>query len=138
MNFRAIAAVIAGGVLWYVLFMALGVAIGLVWPDYQQAAAEFFEREDFGLFSFPMMLMNLLLFAIAGKLTGWFVAALGASRKPALVLAGLFFALALFDHYYLVWNVLPSWYNLLVPWIVGGSIYLGSRLKLPFKPSRTS
>lgn len=138
MMFRSIAAVLAGIVIWFGLFMLLGICCGLVWPDYRLAAQQYFESQDFGLFTVSMMLANLTFFAITGTVSGWLVTLLGASRKPALILAGLGLVYGLFDHYYLEWNVLPTWYNLAVPWILAGSIYFGARLRPLSKAASTS
>lgn len=138
MIFRAIAAVLAGIVIWQGLFLLVGIGCGLVWPDYRLAAQQYFENGGFGLFTVPMMLTNLAFFAIVGTVSGRLVALLGASRKPALILAGLGLAYGLLDHYYLEWNVLPNGYNLAVPWILAGSIYFGARLSLPSKAASTS
>lgn len=128
MTLRIIAAVIAGVLVWSVLFMVVGIAIGLAWPDYRAAARLFFDDQDFGLFTVPMMLTNFVVFAIAGLATGWIVTRLGASRKAGSILAGLCLLYGLVEHYYLLWDVIPAWYNLVVPWIMAGSIYAGSRL----------
>lgn len=138
MTFRSIAAVLAGIVIWQGLFLLAGIGCGLVWPDYQMAAQQFFDSGDFGLFTVPMMLTNLAFFAIVGTVSGRLVTFLGASRKSAFILAGLGLAYGLFDHYYLEWNVLPNGYNLVVPWILSGSIYLGARLSPSSKLASTS
>lgn len=127
MILRAISSVVVGIVIWSALFWIVGIGFGLAWPDYRAAARLFFDSQDFGLFTVPMMLTNFVLFAIAGLAAGWVAAKVGRSRKVGLVLAGLGFAYGLVEHYYILWNVLPAWYNLIVPWIMAGSIYIGSR-----------
>jgi len=128
MNMRAIAAVIGGIIAWWILFMAIGIAFGLIWPDYRAAARAFFNNQDFSQFTTAMKLANFVVFAIAGVIDGWLVAQLGRSRIAGIVVAGLYLAYALFDHYYLLWNVIPAWYNLVVPWIIAGSIFAGAHL----------
>ncbi|HEY7446448.1 MAG TPA: hypothetical protein VH701_28755, partial [Vicinamibacterales bacterium] len=66
---------------------------------------------------------------------GWFASFFGKSRVPALVLASLFLIYMVVNHYFLEWDQLPPWYNLIVPAIVSGSILLGSWLIRA--PSRT-
>lgn len=136
MAFRAIAAVIGGAILGAALFMAVGIPIGLAWPDYRAAAQLFFASQDFSLFTTSMMLTNFVVFAIAGLTTGWLVAKVGRSRMAGQALAGLLLLYALFDHYYWLWHVIPTWYNLVAPWIIAGSIFIGSRLPGAQKPAR--
>lgn len=128
MNLRAIGSVVLGLALWPVLFMAVGVGFGLLWPDYRAAARTFFATQDFSQFTLAMMLLNFVLFAVIGAVSGWLVARVGGTRTAGLVLAGIWFAYAAVNHFYLQWGNLPDWYNLVVPWIIGGSIVLGSRL----------
>lgn len=131
MTLRAVAAVVGGIVVWSALFMIVGIAFGLAWPDYRAAARLFLENQDFSLFTIPMMLTNFVLFSIIGLAAGWLAAAIGRSRLAGLVLAVLLFAYGLFEHYYLLWNDLPTWYNLVVPWIIAGSICIGSHFASP-------
>jgi hypothetical protein len=128
MTLRAVGVFVGGIVIWSALFWIVGIAFGLAWPDYSAAAQLFFANQDFSLFTVPMMLTNFVLFTISGLASGWIVVTFGRNRKAGLALAALGLAYGLFEHYYLLWNVLPDWYNLVVPWIMGGSIYLGTRL----------
>ena len=128
MNIRAIVAVIGGVLAWTLLFMVVGIAFGLVWQDYRLAARAFFDSQNFGLFTTAMMLTNFVVFAIAGLVDGWLVAWFARSRTPGYVVAGLYLAYALVEHYYLMWNIIPNWYNMVVPWIIAGSILAGVRL----------
>jgi len=125
---RAILAVIGGIIVWSALFMVVGIAFGLAWPGYRAAARLFFESQDFGLFTMPMMLTNFVLFVLVGLASGWLVAQFGRSRTASLAFTGMLLAYGLIDHYYLLWGVLPDWYNLVVPWIIAGSIYVGAGL----------
>ena len=125
MNFRAIAAVILGVVTWWLFFMGVGIAVGLVWGDYRAAARVFFASGDFSQFTLAMMITNFVVFIVAGLIDGWLVQAIGRSRIAVMVVAGLYLLYALVEHYYLVWGQLPDWYNVIVPWIIAGSIFLG-------------
>jgi hypothetical protein len=127
MTLRAVAAVIGGIVLWPALFLAVGIGFGLAWPAYRVAARLFLDSQNFSLFTIGMMLTNFVAFAVAGLATGSLVAWIGRSRTAALVLGLLCLGYGLVDHYYLLWDILPTWYNLVVPWIMAGSIVMGSR-----------
>jgi hypothetical protein len=128
MTLRSVGAFVGGIVIWSALFWMVGIAFGFAWPDYSTAARLFFASQDFSLFTVPMMLTNFVLFAIAGLASGWIVTKVARGRNAGLALAALGLGYGLVEHYYLLWNVLPDWYNLVVPWIMGGSIYVGTWL----------
>jgi hypothetical protein len=128
MNLRAIGSVVLGVAIWPALFTVLGIGFGLLWPDYRLAARTYFASQDFSEFTLGMMLLNQALFAVVGMICGWLVTRVGGTRTAGLVFAGIGFAYGAQAHFYREWGNLPDWYNLVVPWIMGGSIIIGSRL----------
>ena len=130
MNFRVVSGVVVGVVAWWLLFIGVGIAFGLAWEDYRLAARAFFADQDGSHFSTAMLLLNWLVFIISGLVDGWLVTLISRKRVAGLIVAGLYLLYTLFDHYYLLWHNLPTWYNLIVPWVISGSILLGSRLQL--------
>jgi len=128
MAWRPIASGVLGVALWWFLFFAIGIGIGTLWPEYREAARLMFQEGDLSLFVTPMLFANLFLFVAAGIVVGCISALLGRSRIPALVVAALFFIYMVINHYILAWEQLPPWYNLIVPVVVAGSIWLGSRI----------
>ena len=136
MTFRVVAGVVVGIVAWWLLFLGVGIAFGLLWGDYRLAARAFFSDQDGGHFTTAMLLLNWLVFIIAGAADGWLVSLISRKRIAGLVVAALYLLYTLFDHYYLLWHNLPTWYNLIVPWVIAGSILIGSRLVRPPHPRR--
>lgn len=129
MTIRPAAGFIIGIFIWWFLFMAVGTGFGMAWQAYRDAARFMFETGDFSRFSTIMLLMNWGLFVIVGLLTGWLVSLIGKSRTAASALAVLAFLYMGFNHFYRVWGLLPDWYNIVVPFIIAGSIALGGRLR---------
>ena len=128
MTWRPIAGVILGFAVWWLLFFAIGVGIGQLWPEYRDAARVMFQERSFRLFTPPMLIANLLLFAVAGLVVGCVSTLIGKSRTSALVLSGLLFIYAGIEHYRLLWDRLPPWYNLIVPVVIAGFVWLGSHI----------
>jgi len=128
MKLRAIGGTLLGVAAWPVVFMVMGIGFGLIWPDYRAAARVFFATQDFSQFTIPMMLTNFLLFAVTGAITGWLTSKIGGTRKAGLAVSAICFVYGGVSHFYREWGNLPDWYNLVVPWIMGGSIWLGARV----------
>ena len=127
MTWRTIVGAIAGLVLWWVLFFVIGVGIGLLWPEYRAAARVMFQERSFLLFTLPMLFANLALFAVAGLIVGRLSTLIARSRMSALIVAVLLLIYAVIEHYILLWDKLPGWYNLIVPLVIAGSVWLGGR-----------
>jgi hypothetical protein len=131
MNIRPVAGFLTGFVLWWFLFLAVGIGFGLLWPAYREAARVLFSEGDFSLFTTAMQLMNFLVFMIVGICVGLLASIISRSRTPVLVLALFYFLYAAVNHFYLEWDTFPAWYNVIVPFIISGSIVLGSRFIRP-------
>lgn len=125
---RGIGAFLAGGAVWWFLFLAVGIAFGLVWPDYREAARVMFNDDDLSRFTTPMLFVNFIVFATAGLVVGWLAAIVGGNRLPSLVIALVYLITMGYNHYVRVWDQLPAWYNVVVPLVIAGTIALGSRL----------
>jgi hypothetical protein len=124
---RAVAAVVAGILAWPIGFFAIGIAFGVLWPAYREAVHVLFTQQDFSHFTPPMVFANFGVFLGAGLLSGWLPATIG-NRMASLVVTGLYLAIFMVDHYVLAWNVLPHWYNIIVPFVIAAPIFVGGRL----------
>ena len=136
MNIRTVVGVLAGCLLWWFFFIAVGIGFGLLWPAYREAAHVLFTEADSSHFTTSMFLLNYLVFVIAGMIVGWLTAFIGKSRTPAMVVALLYLCYMVFEHYYLAWDNLPHWYNVIVPLVISGSIMLGGLFTKNPSPAR--
>jgi len=131
MRVRTVAGFLTGLLIWWFLFLAFGIVFGLLWPDYREAARFMFSTGEFSHFTTPMLLLNYLVFLIGGVVTGWLTTLISNHRTPAMIVALLYLSYTIFDHYHLIWDKLPGWYNVIVPWVIACAIVLGSRLHRP-------
>jgi hypothetical protein len=131
MLWRVAIGVLLGLAVWWLLFFAVGIGIGLVWPDYREAARVMMQEQSFRLFALPLLLANYLLFAVAGVVAGRVSTAIDKTGKAALISAGLLLIYAGVQHYIRLWNQLPDWYNLTIPVVISVSVWLGGRVKTP-------
>jgi uncharacterized membrane protein (DUF485 family) len=127
MIWRVAGGVVLGLALYWLLFLALGVSFGLVWPDYRDAARVMMQERSFRLFTLPMFLANFVVFAVAGYAAGWLSTRISKTTKSATATTAILLVYAVTEHYILLWNQLPDWYNLTIPLVIAGSFWLGGR-----------
>jgi hypothetical protein len=125
---RTAAGIVAGVIAWMIGFYAIGIAFGLLWPAYAEAARHMFREDDLSYFTLPMLFVNWTVFIGTGLFAGWVASWVGKNRTAPLVVAALWFVYAVVNHYWLVWNELPDWYNVIVPFVIAAPIFLWSRL----------
>src|SRR5688572_16940526 len=108
---RSVLGVLAGLLVWVPAFYVLAWLLLLVWPAYA-AAAETFRISGGYDFTPAMSAFNVIFWMVAEILAGWLAVVIARRRAVAYVLAALMFAIMSFNHLYLYWDRLPSWYNL--------------------------
>ena len=128
MPYRPVVGVLLGVAIWWFLFMAVGIGIGAVNPEYRAAAAAMFQADDMSLFTTPLLLLNWIVFCVAGLVAGFVAALVSKNRLATLLLAGGFLIMMLINHYIIAWDDFPIWYNLVVPFIIAGLLYLGAAI----------
>lgn len=87
-----------------------------------------FADGDFSHFTTPMLFLNFVVFICAGLIVGWLVSLFTRSWLAPMIVALIYLLLMAYDHYYLIWDAAPAWYNLVVPLIISGSIAAGGRI----------
>lgn len=108
--------------------MVISSGIGMLWPEYREAMRVMFQERQYHALTTLMLMTNLCLFAVAGILVGYVSTVLASGRTPALVVAALLLIYAVIDHYVLLWDKLPHWYNLVVPLVIAGFVSLGCHI----------
>ena len=119
--------VLGGGIVWYVGFFVLAQVPYQAWPAYAEAARFMFEQDDLSHFTTPMLFLNWAVFIGTGTLAGWLSRRIALNRIAPLVVGLVWLVYAVVNHYWLVWNELPDWYNLIVPFVIGLPILAWSR-----------
>ena len=114
---RQILGVVVGLMVWFAATLAIGALLRL-WPEYVAAAGDM-------SFTLPMKLARLSIGAVATCAAGAAAAAIGGSRRTAMITGALLVLIFIPEHISL-WNKFPIWYHLtfltsLVPLaVVGG------------------
>jgi hypothetical protein len=120
-------AVIAGLVAWWIAFYASLFAFVLAWPALNEAVRPALESNEFSRITTPMWALFLSMYLWVNPIAGWVTAVIGKKRSGVWIAAGIMGLYAAFMHYYVLWGVYPSWYNLLVPISIPPLMYLGAR-----------
>ena len=126
---RTLLAVIVGLVVWWLAFYASLLAFVLAWPALNEATRPALENGDFSRLTTPMWLLFLTMYLWVNPVAGCATARTGKKGNDVWIVAGLMSLYAAFMHYYVLWNVYPKWYNLLVPISIPPLMYAGARLR---------
>ena len=125
---RTILAVIAGLVVWWIAFYASLAAFVVAWPALYEATKPALANGDFSQLTTPMWLLFLSMYLWVDPLAGGIAAVIGKTRTAMWIVAGLMGLYAAYMHYYMLWDVYPRWYNVLVPISIPPLMYVGARL----------
>jgi hypothetical protein len=127
---RSVLGVVAGAVLWMVLFTVLAIGLANFWPDYAVHGREYLRQ---GIFTFtaPMAVCNLVFWVVAELAAGWVAMKIAQRREAVWVLAGLVVAYVGVIHLVTDWSRFPWWYNLGVVIPAGFAVLLGGRMARP-------
>jgi hypothetical protein len=128
---RGVLGVLAGGIVWWMVFWGLAILLTEAWPAYAVLGREFLATGAFG-FTVPMATCNLVFWVLAEIAAGWIAVAVARRREPAWILGALIMAVLCLIHLYFDWDRMPWWYNVFVAIPSGPAVLLGSRLAARF------
>jgi hypothetical protein len=124
---RTVLAVIAGLATWWVAFYASLAAFVLAWPALREATRPALASGDFSQITTPMWLLFLSMYLWVNPVSGWVATVIAKRHNAAWIVAALMGLYAAYMHYYSLWSVYPSWYNVLVPISIPSLVYVGAR-----------
>ena len=127
-NFRAIAGVIVGIVVWWLLFYVLEINFWLLWAGFGSMMGQASAGARYDPFATAVLLLNISLVLIDGVVVGWLVSKISRNFASVSVVAGFFLLYWLWKTYHQYPGSTPSWYHVSVPWVIAGAIVLGGRL----------
>jgi Ca2+/H+ antiporter len=122
---RSILAVVAGYLAWVAGFWVPAIALASVWPELAPLA---FEDGRYDVFETPMLMSFQLIWVLANSAAGFVTRLVAKSRIEVWVAAALLFAYFAYNHFWVVWNVMPDWYNVLVVVLAVPGVLIGSRV----------
>lgn len=135
---RAIAGIVTGLIVWWVLFMSTSLSIVKAWPFSAATEQAIFENRDLSLLPTSILMVFLIMYVVIGLFTGWLTAFIARDRRHVWFVAGPLCLYAAYQHLFVLWRVLPGWYNLAVIVFIGLFIILGGRFTpLPVRSPKT-
>ena len=124
---KSILGVVAGAVMWTIVFFALAQGLALVWSDYAVHGRQWM-REGVFTFTAAMAGCNLVFWVLAEIAGGWTAAKISRRQGAVWALAGLIGIYLAALHLVLSWPRFPWWYNLGVVIPAVPAVWLGGRL----------
>ena len=130
-KWRFAAGALIGIASWMIGFLALGILLAQVWPEYAIHGRAWMQE---GVFTFtpPMAVCNLLFWAIADVLAGWLAAMIAGTGSATRIVALLLTGYLALMHFVLNWELFPWWYNVGVVLPAFPATILGGRLARRF------
>lgn len=125
---RSIAGIAAGALIWWtIFFLAVGI-LYYTWPAYAESFDAYQISNDYNSFTTITISSHLVIFLFCSIAAGWMTSFITKQQRPAWYLATILLAYASYIHLYLLWNILPYWYNLSVVIPVLPLIIIGSKM----------
>lgn len=128
MKLRIPLGILAGLLIWWVMFYASGTVFMYFWPAMLEAAGPVVENNDFSQFTTPMLLLLIVMYLWVNPIAGWLIVYITKNRDHVWIASVLMLIYAGYIHWFQLWNNLPDWYNVLVPIMIPPLMYLGGRL----------
>ena len=128
MKIRPIMAVVAGCVVWAVVFPVLAYVEARFWPDLAKAARAYFETDTYLVFSTAMLASFQVLWPITNATAGLVTGLIAKRRTEVSVLGVILVLYFAYNHLWVLWEDLPIWYNVVVVLLVVPMVLAGGAI----------
>lgn len=126
MKLRSILAVVAGYVAWVVAFFVPIMLVAFFWPSLREAVRISVAQGRYDVFDTSMLVAFQLIWPIANGAAGLVTRLISKRQVEVWCLTALLLAYFAYNHFWVLWDQLPVWYNLLVVVQVVPMILVGS------------
>ncbi|NKB32476.1 MAG: hypothetical protein GKR91_05200 [Pseudomonadales bacterium] len=125
---RFVSGMLAGFVVWWAAFYAIGGIILLIIPGFPEAGRIAVDENDWSHFTTVMLLPLIAMYFVINPLAGWLTVFISKNRHLVWATMAPLFLYAAHSHLIRLWDNLPNWYNVAVVVLIPPLMYLGSRL----------
>src|SRR5262245_55223251 len=113
MKLRSVIAVVAGFVVWVVVFPLLAMLEAQFWPSLAEAARTYFETQSYAVFDTAMLASFQALWPLTNAAAGLATGSIAKRLTEVWVVCAILLAYFAYNHLWALRDDLPVWYNLL-------------------------
>ena len=112
MKARTVVGIIVGFFSWWVVFVLSIVLMGLLWPALGNVGRSVQVSGDYSALTTGMLALLLGGYVYINGIAGWVTAKITRHRSAIWIACAPIVAYAVYEHLYVLWDMLPAWYNL--------------------------
>ena len=125
MKVRTVVGIIVGFVSWWMVFFLSLALMGLLWPALGKVGRSIQESGDYSALTASMLALLLGGYVYINGIAGWMTAKITARKSAIWIATAPTFLYAVYEHLYVLWHMLPAWYNLGVVGFIYPFSFLG-------------
>jgi hypothetical protein len=125
---RTVVGIIVGFFSWWVAFFLSLFLMGLLWPALGKVGRSVQESGDYSALTAGMLALLLGGYVYINGIAGWLTVRIARRKSAIWIAAAPIAAYAAYQHLYVLWHMLPAWYNLGVIGFIYPFSFLGGSL----------
>jgi hypothetical protein len=111
--------------------------MALAWPALREVARSVQESGDYSGLTTGLLALLLGGYVYINGIAGWVTVKIAGRKSAVWIAVAPIVAYAGYEHLYVLWDVLPAWYNLGVLGFIYPFSFLGGSLASPRRATRT-
>jgi hypothetical protein len=127
---RTVVGIIVGFLSWWVIFLVSLLLMGFLWPALRQVGRSVQESGDYSGLTTGMLASVLAGYVYINGIAGWVTARISGRKFSIWIACAPIVAYAGYEHLYVLWHMLPAWYNLGVVGFIYPFSFLGGWLAI--------
>ena len=128
MKARTVVGIIVGFFSWWVVFFLSLALMALLWPALGKVGRSVQESGNYSALTTGMLALLLIGYVYINGIAGWVTVRITGRKSAIWIAAAPTVAYAVYEHLYVLWHMLPAWYNLGVVGFIYPFSFLGGSL----------
>jgi hypothetical protein len=133
---RTLVGIIVGLLSWWAVFLLSLALMGFLWPALGKVGRSVQESGNYSALTTGMLALLLGGYVYINGIAGWVTARITGRKSTIWIACAPTVAYAMYEHLYVLWHMLPAWYNLGVVGFIYPFSFLGGLLARP-RPQRS-
>ena len=130
MKARTVVGIIVGFVSWWGIFLLSLTLMALLWPAFGKVGKSIQESGDYSVLTTGMLALLLSGYVYINGIAGWVTVRITGHKSAIWIACAPTAAYAVYEHLYVLWHMLPAWYNLGVVGFIYPLSFLGGSFAL--------